>query len=124
NGAFRKGDTPVDPISEEVGSAALNLDYRGERVRISADVFHQSEEASPQILQQLSASGARGGVAFIPQAPDAGTSLHPSWSKQRSRLTGAMVQGEADLTDNVTAYAALGKQKLDLTLIGPSQPTL
>lgn len=124
NGAFRKGDTPVDPISAEVGSAALNLDYRSDRVRLSADFFHQSEDASPQILQQLSASGARGGVAFIPRAPDAGTSLHPVWSEQRSRLTGAMAQGEVDLTDKVTAYAAIGKQKLDLTLIGPSQPTL
>lgn len=124
NGAFRKGDTSVDPISAEVGSAALNLDYRSERVRLSADIFHQMDEASPQILQQLSASGARGGVAFIPEAPDAGTSLHPEWSEQRSRLTGGMVRGEVDITDNVTAYGAIGKQKLDLTLIGPSQPTL
>lgn len=124
NGAIRKGDTPVDPISAEVGSAALNLDYRSDRVRVSADIFHQMDEASPQILQQLSASGARGGVAFIPEAPDAGTSLHPEWSEQRSRLTGAMVRGEVDITDDLTAYAAIGKQKLDLTLIGPSQPTL
>ncbi len=124
NSAFRQGDTPVDPISAEVGSGALNLDYRGERVRVSADIFHQWDEASPQILQQLSASGARGGVAFIPEAPDAGTSLHPTWSEQHSRLIGAMIRGEADLTDNVTAYAAIGRQSLDLTLIGPSQPTL
>jgi iron complex outermembrane receptor protein len=35
-----------------------------------------------------------------------------------------MVRGEVDITDDVTAYAAIGKQKLDLTLIGPNQPKL
>ena len=124
NGAYREGDTPVDPISAEVGSAAINLDYRGERVRLSADIAHQWNEASPQIVQQLSASGARGGVAFIPKAPDAGTSLNPEWSEQPSKLTLGMVRGEVDIADDVTAYAAIGKQKLDFSLIGPSQPTL
>jgi iron complex outermembrane receptor protein len=124
NGAYRKGDGPVDPQSLEVGSAALNLDYRGERVRIAADFMHQANDADPQNIQQLSATGARGGVAFIPKAPDAGTSLNPSWSKQRSRLTGAMLRGEVDLADNVTAYAAIGKQKWDFSYSGPRQPTL
>lgn len=40
------------------------------------------------------------------------------------QIDGGMVRGEVDITDNVTAYGAIGKQKLDLTLIGPSQPTL
>ncbi|UYO95025.1 TonB-dependent receptor [Pollutimonas sp. M17] len=120
NGAYRKGDTPVDPISAEVGSAAINLDYRGERVRISADVAHQSNDANPQVIQQLAVTN----LGFVPQAPDAGTSLNPAWSKQHSRLTLGMVQGEVDVTDNITAYAAIGKQKLDFFLIGPSQPTL
>jgi iron complex outermembrane receptor protein len=124
NGAYREGDTPVDPISAEVGSAAINLDYRGERVRISADIAHQSNDASPQIIQQLVVSGVGGGVVFVPKAPDAGTSLNPAWSEQPSRLTLGMVRGEVDITDNVTAYGAIGKQKLDFSLIGPSQPKL
>lgn len=124
NGAYRKGDTPVDPISAEVGSAAINLDYRGERVRISADIAHQSNDASPQITQQLVVSGVGGGIVFVPKAPDAGTSLNPVWSEQPSRLTPGMVRGEVDITENVTAYAAIGKQKLDFSLIGPSQPKL
>lgn len=124
NGAYRKGDTPVDPISAEVGSAAINLDYRGERVRISADIAHQSNDASPQITQQLVVNGVGGGIVFVPKAPDGGTSLNPTWSKQPSDLTLGMVRGEVDITDNVTAYAAIGKQKLDLSLIGPNQPKL
>ena len=35
-----------------------------------------------------------------------------------------MVRGEVDITDNVTVYAAIGKQKLDFSLIGPNQPKL
>lgn len=120
NGAYRKGDTPVDSIESKVGSAALNLDYRGERVRLSADFAHQSNDASPQVIQQLAVTS----LGFVPEAPDADTSLNPAWSKQRSRLTLGMVRGEVDVTDNITAYAAIGKQKLDFYLIGPSQPTL
>ncbi len=124
NGAYRKGDTEVKPTSAEVGSAAINLDYRGERVRMSADLAHHSNEASPQIVQQLVVSGAGGGFVFVPDAPDAGTSLNPVWSSQPSKLTLGMVRGEVDITDTVTAYGAIGKQELDFSLIGPSQPTL
>lgn len=124
NGAYRKGDTPVDPISAAVGLAAINLDYRGERVRLSGDFARQSEDANPQSIQQLVVSGRGGGVIFVPNAPDAGTSLNPSWSNQSSRLTLGMLRGEVDIADNVTAYGAIGKQKLDVSLVGPRQPTL
>lgn len=124
NGAYRKGDTPVAPVSAEVGLGALNLDYRGERVRVSADIAHQSNHANPQIVQQLVVSGVGGGIVHVPKAPDARTSLNPTWSKQPSRLTGAMLRGEVDITETVTAYGAIGKQKLELTLMGPNQPRL
>ena len=124
NGAYRDGDTAVEPISAEVGLAAINMDYRGERVRVSADAAHQSNEANPQIVQQLVVSGVGGGIVHVPKAPDAGTSLNPVWSKQPSELTLGMVQGEVDIIDNVTAYGAIGKQRLDFSLIGPNQPRL
>jgi iron complex outermembrane receptor protein len=124
NGAYRNGDTPVKPVSAEVGSAAINMDYRGERVRLAADVAHQSNDASPQIVQQIVLSGVGGGIAFVPKAPDAGTSLNPIWSKQPSSLTLGMFRGEVDITDNVMAYAAIGKQRLAFSLIGPNQPKL
>lgn len=124
NGAYREGDTAVEPGHAEVGSAAINLDYRGERVRISGDIAHQTNDANPQIVQQLVVSGVGGGIVHVPKAPDAGTSLNPTWSKQPSSLTLGMVHGEADVTENVTAYAAIGKQTLDFSLIGPNQPRL
>lgn len=113
NTAYRKGDAPVDPTSAEVGSAALNLDYRGERARISTDLLHQSDRANPRNFQMLGIGD------FIPKAPDVGTSFSPGWSESREKTTQAMVQGEVDITDNVTAYAAIGKQKWDFSTMGP-----
>ncbi len=42
NGSLDGGHTPVDTQESKFGNAALNLDYRGERVRVSADFAHQS----------------------------------------------------------------------------------
>jgi iron complex outermembrane receptor protein len=126
NVAYREGDTAVEPVDAEVGLAAINLDYRGERVRLAADIARQTSDSSPQTVQQLVVSGVGGApaIAFVPEAPDAGTSLNPTWSKQPSTLTLGMLRGEVDITDDVSAYAAIGKQVLDLSLIGPNQPRL
>lgn len=113
NGAFRDGDTAVDPTSAEVGSAALNVDFRSEHVRISTDIAHQSDRTDPRNLQMLGISD------FVPKAPDNGKSLSPPWSESREKTTLAMVQGEVDITDDVTAYAAIGKQKWDFSTLGP-----
>ncbi len=121
NGAFRKGDTPIEPQSAEVGSAALNLDYRGERVRLSADIAYQSNRARPGNHQLLAIPDVGLGV---PRAPDAGTSLNPSWGEHQVKQTMAMVRGEVDITDNVTAYGAIGKQRYDHSYAGTLIPIL
>lgn len=113
NGAFRDGRTAVDSTSAEAGSGALNLDFRGERVRISTDFAHQTSRSNPRNLQMLGISD------FIPRAPDAATSLSPQWSESQEKTTLAMVRGEVDIADNVTAYAAIGKQKWDFSTLGP-----
>lgn len=113
NGAYRKGDAPVEPTTAEVGSAALNLDYRGEHVRISTDILHQSDRANPRNFQMLGIGD------FIPKAPDVGTSFSPSWSESQEKTTQAMVRGEVDIAENATAYAAVGKQKWDFSTMGP-----
>jgi iron complex outermembrane receptor protein len=113
NGAFRRGDTTVDPTAAEVGSAALNLDYSGESVRVSADIALQWDSASPRNMQMLGIGD------FIPDAPDAEKSLSPSWSYGRERSVLGMVRGEFDITDDVTAYAAFGMQTWDYSTLGP-----
>lgn len=120
NGAFHKGAGPVNPTSEEIGSAALNLDYRGERIRLSTDIVRQSYNANPGNHQLLDFWG----IDVVPRAPDAGTGLNPSWSKQQVNQTVAMTRGEVDVTDNLTVYGAIGKQRSDQMFRGTLVPTL
>ncbi|MFC3076142.1 TonB-dependent receptor [Shinella pollutisoli] len=123
NGAFRKGDTPLDTQSTEIGSAALNLDYRGERVRISADFVHQSNEASPANSQLINIARVAG-LGVVPRAPDGDTNFMPPWSEHKVKTTLGMIRGEVDITENVTAYAAIGMQRNDYYLFSPNVPQL
>jgi len=46
NGSYRNGNTELANQSQELGTAALGLDYRGERVRLSADVGYEKNDVS------------------------------------------------------------------------------
>jgi iron complex outermembrane receptor protein len=103
NGSYYNGDTAIDPQTAEQGVGALNVDYRGERVRLSADVGYQKDDitATMRFIRTNP-------LAEAPKAPDSSTSLAPSWAFEESESFYAMVRGEVDLTDNVMAYAAIG----------------
>ncbi|MEO9340824.1 TonB-dependent receptor [Mesorhizobium sp. SB112] len=110
NGSLSGGDTPVDIQTSKDKLAALNLDYRGERLRMSADIAHQSQDLSPR-SSTLSIRPVLGTLAVVPSAPSARTSLFPYWDEGRSYGTLGMVRGEFDINDNLTAYAAVGAQR-------------
>ncbi|WP_168735357.1 TonB-dependent receptor [Pseudothauera rhizosphaerae] len=111
NGSLDDGDTPVDTQRAQFRTAALNLDYRGERIRLSADVAHQSSEVhAPNSVLRI---GSVAGLAAVPKAPDNSTPLSPSWGKVQHKGTLGMVQGEVDLSERVTAYAAIGAQRYE-----------
>jgi iron complex outermembrane receptor protein len=103
NGGYYNGDTAIDPQEAEQGVAALNVDYRGEHVRLSADVGYQKDDitATMRFIRTNALTSA-------PAAPDASKSLAPSWAYEKSESFYAMARGEIDLTENVTAYAAIG----------------
>jgi iron complex outermembrane receptor protein len=105
NGGYRNGKTAFDNQTDEFGNAVLNLDYRGERVRVSADMGYQSDDLSvPQRFITIQPT-----LAFVPPPPPAGSTYGmPSWSYFRPKSKFAMVQGEVDITDKITAYGALG----------------
>lgn len=112
NGAFDKGDTDVDNQRSQLGLAALNLDYRGERVRLSLDFVHESQDLDPY-ANYVSIRNVAGIFTSIPAAPDGSTSLFPSWAKRETTTTFGMIRGELDILENVTAYAAIGGQNFD-----------
>lgn len=112
NGAYSNGDTPVSPESAEHGVGALNLDYRGERVRLSADYFNQMDNLQPY-AQPLGVTA----LTTVPVPPDASRSLLPDWAYTKNSSQTAMVRGEVDLSDNVTAYAAAGERRYERNLL-------
>jgi iron complex outermembrane receptor protein len=119
NGSFDKGDTPIRPEDAQNGAAALNLDYRGERVRLSADIAHMDRDAGagPNYLRP-----AANGLAV--KAPDAGTSLFPDWANSSAKATFGTIRGELDITDDIMAYAAIGAQRSELKSRGMGAATL
>ncbi len=104
NATYKNGNTSIDHNSDELGSVALGLDYRGERVRLSGDFGYQSDNVDGATRQVYLPSSFVG----VPAAPDAKANYQAPWGYQKTRDLFGMVQGEVDLTDSVTAYAAVG----------------
>ena len=103
NGVYRAGQTPVEWTSDNRALANMGLDFRGERVRLSADLGYQYQ----YIGGALPYLGIAPGVP-PPQAPQANRNFGEPWNySQRKDLFG-VIRGEVDLAENVTAYASFG----------------
>ncbi len=118
NGGYHAGDTNIDGQDSELGNAVLNLDYRGERVRLSADIGYQSQDLS----SPLRFINFPAGLGSVPPPPKAGSNYSAPWMYWRPADTFAMVQGEVDITKYVTAYAAIGwhKSEIDYLYASPT----
>lgn len=104
NGSYRKGNTPLDLNSAEVGVAALGLDYRGERFRASLD-FNSSVQniRAPTSLFNRVAPGIE-----IPPAPNGriNTSSRDEFIDSRYKMVAG--RAEYDLLPDTTVYIAGG----------------
>src|SRR3546814_12060795 len=79
NAVRRDGGTAVDDEKRELGAFGLGLDWRGERVRLSADLGwqdHRLSDAQPSINIDSSLP--------IPSAPAASTNLGPGYKIGRA----------------------------------------
>ncbi|MEX2453898.1 MAG: TonB-dependent receptor [Rhodospirillaceae bacterium] len=103
NGAYRNGDTAIDRQSHETGLAAVGLDFRGESVRLSADLGYQLQDTDVTRRPV----GLAAGVA-VPEAPDGSSNWSQSFTFAETQNTYGVLRGEVDLTDNLTAFAAVG----------------
>jgi iron complex outermembrane receptor protein len=104
NGSYRNGDIAIDRESVEFGSAALGLDCRGDRFRLSGDFAWQRDNANGSTRDVFLPTSFIG----VPAAPNATKNFQPPWGFQITQDTLGMVQGEFDLTDKMTAHAAIG----------------
>jgi iron complex outermembrane receptor protein len=103
NGSYKNGDTELANQSQKAGSAFVGLDYRGERARISADFGYENNDVTAMTrmidIRNLPA---------VPAAPDGRANYMPNWGFWKSESRYALVQGEVDITENLTAYAQAG----------------
>ncbi len=104
NGAYKNGGTEIDKQKQELGAASLGLDYRSQRVRLSADVGY--EENNIDVMSRFTILGT--GLRAVPRPPDASKNYMPEWAYWKSKGQFATVQGEVDITSNLTAYAQAG----------------
>lgn len=108
NAALRDGDTAVDGESMSLGLMALGLDWRGERLRLSADLGYQDLQRD---ATQPSVTFAPG-IDVLP-APDASVSIAQPWTfSDESDLFGVL-RGEFDINDCWTVWAAAGTRQGD-----------
>jgi iron complex outermembrane recepter protein len=119
NGGYRNGGTSFDRQDEEFGNAVLGVDFRTERVRVSADLGYQVQNLDPaqRFLSFLPT------LIPVPPAPQAGKTFVQPWSHWNHHDTFGMVRGEVDITDWATVYAAGGFNKNEIDFIS-NAPTV
>jgi iron complex outermembrane recepter protein len=103
NGLYRDGEASIEDGNLLSGVAALGLDYRGERLRWSADGIFQRDDTKnfrPQITLAPN-------LTSIPSPPDSRGNWFPGTNLRQQDSTVA-TRVEYDVTDWVTAYAAVG----------------
>ncbi|WHQ45314.1 TonB-dependent receptor [Alcaligenes faecalis] len=103
NTAYRDGEIAVKDQDKKITQTSLGLDWRGERVRLSADLFHSKDRAYGLTRGLTLDPGVE-----LPKPPKPDVSWNPPWAFYDTTDKGAMIRGEFDLNDQFTAYAAAG----------------
>jgi iron complex outermembrane receptor protein len=104
NGVYRSGQTDMRYNGDERALAVLGLDFRGERVRLSADLGYQYQNITG-VVPYL---GVNPGIP-LPWAPNVRNNAGGQpWSYSERKDLFGVVRGEIDLTERVTAYASFG----------------
>ncbi|ACL61701.1 TonB-dependent receptor [Methylobacterium nodulans] len=113
NGAYQFGKTPIDNQQIEFGVAALALDYRGERLRLSADLGYQKTDFNSPLRNRTVAAGFP-----IPRAPNLRLNQQQPWEYRDSDNKQVALRAEYDLTDQLTVYAAYGHSQFYQEYLG------
>ena len=119
NGVWRDGDAAVDHQSRSAKLASLGLDWRTDRVRLSADMY-SGRDHTRGLNRGISLAP---GVA-LPRPPRPETLLAPDWTFGTTKDQAILLRGEVDVTENVTAYASYGHGKTDFDALASSTYTV
>jgi len=86
----------------------LGLDFRGERLRLSADFGHTERDTDAPQERVIVGANAK-----VPDADDVRRNYAQAWSQARTNDTFGTLNGEYDISDSLMAYAAVGARKSD-----------
>lgn len=103
NSSLGYGETSLEDQKKRDNFFALGMDYRGDRWKLEFDAYssHQHQSNGSPLMVGFSTLGR------VIDAPDPSkNALRGTYAHQRT--DGAMLRGEAEITRNLTAYAALG----------------
>lgn len=97
----RDGETAVENQERELTLAAIGTDYRGERLRLSADLGfqdHRIDAPRPSVTP----------TGELPEAPDSDHNFAQPWTYTDEQQLFGVVRAEYDLTNHITGWAAAG----------------
>ncbi len=106
NGVKQSGDTEWDHQSVDREMAVLGLDFRGERLRLSADLGHTERDTDAPQERVLVGANAK-----VPDANDVRHNYAQAWSKARTNDTFGALNAEYDISESLLAYGAIGARK-------------
>jgi len=106
NAVKQAGDTEWDHQSVDREMAVLGLDFRGERLRLSADLGHTERDTDAPQERVLVGANAK-----VPDARDVHHNYAQAWSKARTNDTFGALNAEYDVSDSLMAYGAVGARK-------------
>src|SRR5699024_1633989 len=104
NLSYADGEVSIDNEDRGLTSGSVAFDYQGERGHALLFLAHQKMENDGGRLSVTLGPN----VDSIPEPPDAATNFTPDWVNTDIENTFGLLRGGYDLTDNWTAYAAIG----------------
>ncbi|MGE0800547.1 MAG: TonB-dependent receptor, partial [Lautropia sp.] len=110
NGTLGRGDYALDRLSERQNQLAVALDWRSDRIRVSADLLHQKQHMKGGKWGTPSLAAA---ITRVPPVPDNEVSWSQPWESAKVTEDVAVVRGEFDLTKDITLHLAGGTSKSD-----------
>lgn len=107
NGAYRGGGTSVDHEDVGLGLAAVGLDWRSHRLRLSLDAGWQDNRLKRTRTNVMLDNS----LTSVPRLPHPTTNYAQPWSYSNERDLFGTLRGEFDITSRITAWGAYGLRR-------------
>jgi len=111
NSVYQDGKTAFSNDQKiERSLMTLGLDFRGENVRLSTDVWHYENRGTAP-MERVTLNSRNGVLADVPDADKVTRNFAQRWSYANTIDTTVAVRGEYDFSPAITAYAAVGARR-------------